>query len=225
MVMLTAFRDNPVCFLILANGGAEPIIVILFLVIAGIINLIRWLASKGEENRRKRGMPTSRSRQTSTQATRPSPQGDPGEVLKKFLEEMTGVPVQRQAQRPKPQQPPAPPRRPTRVSRPAPVTPPAPPPAPERIHTEPEVSTEPSLVTLGKSPEYRRTQDELPSEKKPQPKKKPKKARVPRVARKRKQPVAAYAWMQQLPEHPLQRGIVLSEILGPPCARKRAFPR
>jgi len=197
-----------VSFWILGGGDAEPVFVIIFFIIIGIINLIRWLANKAQKAQREKQPEKQRQRQDSGG----SGKGDPGEVLKRFLEEMTGKPAQQ------PQRAAPPPRRPD----PEPAYP-TPQPltvletqAPAHAHgpDAPEAENEVGLASS------------LPSEKKGARSKRPKAAPAqdapaPSPPPKHRGPVAATEWLERLPSSPLKRAIVLREVLGPPRALQR----
>lgn len=194
--------------IMLGRGDAETFLVILFLVIAGVVNLVRWLASKAQE-------PQEPSPQPRGESPRPASQQDPAEVLKRFLEEMTGAPASppQSASRPhaNPQRGPlaaSPPHRPARQ------TPSQRPFAPgaDEVQAREEPRTVPAV-----SPDSETSPLEEPAPDETQPGL----AQAKPLRESPKGQPAAADWLDRLPGTDLQRAIVLREILGQPRALQR----
>ena len=80
------------------GASGDPIIVLVIFAAIAAFNLVRWIKQKQEENKRRHDPNTPRpQRMEPSSPPKTAGQPEPGQVLKKFLEEMTGVPVQRPA--------------------------------------------------------------------------------------------------------------------------------
>jgi len=197
-------------------ANAEPVLVIIVLLIVGAVNLVQWLGKKARESS---GQQRTRDHDRSAggPAGRPHQPQDPGEILKRFLEEMAGVPGPRgtQRQRHAPARPPQVPPRPRATARPQPLaTRPA---AARRELSPPEA--QPAAPSTGLRTLSTRFDEPTPSQRPVLAESEP--AAVARPGKG--QSAASRLALNHLP--PLQRAIVLSEILRKPRALRPHGPR